>query len=234
MGSVATTETPADVLGRLLERRPELASAAPALVEATALFARTFSTGNVVLVCGNGGSAADAEHIVGELMKGMTRRRGLSLEARSRLDRTLPAELATYLGEHLEGALPAISLVHQPGLSTAIGNDTASDMCFAQQVHAYGRPGDVLWAISTSGSSRNVVLAAATARSAGMAVVAMTGCRPSALSALADVWLPAPCEGPSLVQEDHLPMYHCICELLEDAFFPPAQTADSLAQADRG
>jgi D-sedoheptulose 7-phosphate isomerase len=124
-----------------------------------------------------------------------------------------------YLSQHLEGALPAIALSAHSAVVTAIQNDTAGDMAFAQQVYGYGRPGDLLWALSTSGRSRNVVLAAATATAAGMKVLAFTGEVESPLGELASVTVRAPASNTPLVQELHLPIYHALCEAVEQVFF---------------
>ncbi len=204
---------PAAILGDLLRRHPELD--ATAVRAAFALLAAAFLAGGKVLVCGNGGSAADAEHIVGELMKGMNTRRTAPAFVRAALP---PGELGEYLADRLEQALPAISLVSQAGLITAIGNDTAADLVFAQQVLGYGRPGDVLWAISTSGRARNVMLAAVTARAAGLRVLAMTGAGGLPLGDHADVQIAVPGETTPAVQELHLPVYHALCAALEAQF----------------
>ena len=203
----------------LMARRPELRRICAAVDDAYLLLSGAFRSGGKVLVCGNGGSAADAEHIVGELMKSMARPRPLTAELAAALLTSAPDGMAldaAYLADNLELALPAISLTSQSGLLTAIGNDTAGDVAFAQQVHGYGRPGDVLWAISTSGRSRNVVLAGLAARAAGMKVLAMTGERGEVLGALGDVWLRAPAASVSEVQELHQAIYHAICAALED------------------
>ena len=202
-------------LSSLVDRYPVLEAVRPAVREAFELLASAFRTGRKVLVCGNGGSAADAEHIAGELMKGISRRRRLPEETARRLEASLPAELAAYLSEHLEPALPTISLVGGTSLPSAVANDTAPDMVFAQQVHGYGHPGDVLWALSTSGRSRNVVLAAATARAAGLRVLAMTGRSASMLGDLADVCIAVPADATTEAQELHLPVYHALCQALE-------------------
>jgi D-sedoheptulose 7-phosphate isomerase len=173
-----------------------------------------------VLVCGNGGSAADAEHIVGELMKTMSRSRRLSAPERQAFQDKVPGADGVYLSEHLEGALATIALGAHSSLATAIQNDTAGDMVFAQQVYGYGRPEDVLWAFSTSGRSRNVVLAATTAVAAGMKVLAFTGESDGPLGQIATVAVKVPASSTPEVQEFHLPIYHALCEALEQRFFP--------------
>jgi phosphoheptose isomerase len=204
------------ILSQLAVRYPDLAACADSVGEAFWLLTACFRAGGKLLICGNGGSAADAEHIVGELMKGMNASRALPAGFLAALP---PGEAGEYLAAMLEPALPAISLVSQASLISAIGNDTAGDMVFAQQVLGYGRPGDVLWAISTSGRARNVVLAAITARAAGLRVLAMTGADGLPLGEQADVWLRVPAAETPAAQELHLPVYHALCAALEAEFF---------------
>lgn len=210
----------ADGFDELVRRHPALAPVTGSLREAAALIVSSVRGGGKLLVCGNGGSAGDADHIVGELMKGMTRRRPLGDSARETIRASTPPDLGVYLVQHLEEALPAINLAAQSSLLTAVGNDTAGDMGFAQQVYGYGRPGDVLWALSTSGRSRNVLLAAAVAKAVGVKVLALTGDPGEPLGAMADVWIRVP--GPTVqeAQELHLPAYHAICEAVENELFP--------------
>ena len=177
----------AEVFGHLLSRYPALAPLEGDIVAAFELLASTFQGGGKVLVCGNGGSAADAEHIVGELMKTMASSRRLSAPQRQAFQEKVAGPTGVYLSEHLEGALPTIALGAHTALATAVQNDTAGDMVFAQQVYGYGRPGDLLWVFSTSGRSRNVVLAAATAMATGMRLLAFTGESESPLGETANV-----------------------------------------------
>lgn len=208
-------------LDDLLARKPELAPLEGDITAAFDLLAETFESGHKLLACGNGGSSADAGHIVGELMKGMVHRRRLS-ESEVRAFDVLSDASRDYLIDHLEGALPAIDLGSQQALLSAISNDTAGDIVFAQQVYGYGVPGDTLWGLSTSGNLRNVVLAAATARARQVRVLALTGPRPSKLSELADVAIKVPGDSVQTIQEYHLPIYHALCEMLESRFFHPA------------
>lgn len=213
---------PASPLASLFGRHPELRPLEGPVAAAYETLRTAFRGDHRALVCGNGGSAADAEHIVGELMKSMLVRRPVPTEVTDALAGTAPPELgeeARYLSEHLEGALPAISLGSQTSLLSAVANDTAADMVFAQQVHGYGRPGDVLWALSTSGRSRNVVLAALTARAQGMRVVALTGEPGEPLGDLADVWIRVPAASPADAQELHVAVYHSLCAALETEIF---------------
>ena len=203
---------------RLFEKYPDLKSCAPELQSAYDLLEACFLEGGKVLVCGNGGSAADSEHLVGELMKGYLRPRPVPAKVREKLTTAFPAD-GQYLADHLQGALPAISLVSQVGLMTAYANDVAPEMVFAQQVYGYGRAGDVLFAISTSGNSDNILRAAQVGRACDLKVIGLTGRTGGRLLPLCDVAICVPYEGASEVQERHLPVYHALCAALECAFF---------------
>ena len=196
----------------MLARRGELACCADDLAMAFVILRDCFRSGGKLLVCGNGGSAADSEHIVGELMKGFERRRPLSSSARA----NLPAVLA----DSLQDGLPAIPLTGFISLSTAFANDVKPEYVFAQMVWALGKPGDVLLGLTTSGNSANVIHAFAAARARSMKTVAFTGDSGGRIAPLADVALRAPSTRTCEVQEYHLPLYHCLCLMLEDEFFP--------------
>jgi D-sedoheptulose 7-phosphate isomerase len=174
--------------------------------------------GGKVLTCGNGGSASDAEHIVGELMKGYLLKRPVPEAMRAKLLSSNP-ENGGYLAEHLQGGLPAISLVSQTSLLSAIANDTAADMVYAQQVYAYGREGDVLIGISTSGNSMNVIRALQVARALGLHTLGLTGRTGGKLKPLCDVCIRVPAQDTALIQERHLPIFHVLCAMLEEEFF---------------
>ncbi len=207
----------------LVTRHPDLAAVVDEVEGALSLLARTLEGGGTIYVGGNGGSAADAEHIVGELMKGMEHRRSLDAPARASLRLHAPDSMgdeADYLADRLEGALRAVCLTSQTGLLSAIANDTAGDMGMAQQLHGYGRPGDLFWALSTSGSSRNVVLGALAARASGLRVLALTGAAGGRLGGLADVWVAVPATEVAAVQELHQPIYHALCAALEERYWP--------------
>ena len=205
------------ILQRLLEDNPALAPLRSGLLDAYALLQGAFESGGKLLLCGNGGSAADADHIVGELMKGFLKRRPLTAEERALLDDTpdMPAGFA----DRLQGALPALSLNTHGALLSAYANDVDASMVYAQQVWALGQGGDALLALSTSGNSRNVVNAVHAARAKGLRTLAITGDKESALSALCDVTLRLPSTETYRVQEYTLPVYHALCALLEAAFF---------------
>ena len=207
------------VLPELIARYPELDECGPDIDRAFQTLADCFEGGGKLLLCGNGGSAADCEHLVGELMKGFLSKRPLPPEERSSLLDAFPGE-GEYLADHLQGALPAISLVSHSGLMTAYVNDVAADMIYAQQVFGYGRPGDALIAISTSGSSRNVLNALRVARSRGLATVGFSGRSGGEMPALCDVLVRVPEDDTLKIQERHLPIYHALCSMLEQAFFP--------------
>ncbi|MBQ8578130.1 MAG: SIS domain-containing protein [Clostridia bacterium] len=201
----------------LFERYPAL-NGQKANVEAMYdLLADTYKNGGKLLVCGNGGSCADSEHIVGELMKCFLIKRKIPAQLSEAL--SAYGEDGEALKTHLEGALPAISLCGHSALTTAYLNDTEPTMTFAQQVVGYGRPGDILLAISTSGNSKNCVYAAEVAKALGMTVIALTGEKDSKLSALADVTFRAPSTETFKIQEYHLPVYHALCAMLEAEFF---------------
>lgn len=202
----------------LVERYPSLESAKNDIVAAYLLLEESYENGGKLLVAGNGGSAADAEHIVGELMKGFK----LSRKPETDFAEKLVAEnqeLGSVLAENLQGALPAIALDGHPALSTAYMNDCEPLLCFAQQVNGYGKAGDVFLGISTSGNSKNVLFAATTAHAKGMKVIGLTGAKDSKLKDMSDVCIKAPQTETYMIQELHLPIYHCLCLMLEDRFF---------------
>lgn len=203
---------------RLTERYPDLASCTPAIEQAYHLLVAAFEQHQKLLICGNGGSAADSEHIVGELMKGFRSRRAIPSSMRERLIADWPQEGA-YIGEHLQGALPAIALSAHTALATAYANDVAADLVFAQQVYGYGKAGDALLCISTSGRSRNVCLAAQVAQTMGLHTIALTGRDGGLLATFCDVAICVPRTSVEDIQEMHLPVYHTLCLMLEAHFF---------------
>ncbi len=195
---------------RLFERHKDLNVLKENIMEAYRCLLRTYNNGGKLLVCGNGGSAADAGHIVGELMKGFYKKRPLD-EKTSKL-----------IGEDsklLQGALPAIALTEHNALSTAFINDVDPQMVFAQQVYGYGRKGDTFLGISTSGNSINVVKAAKLAKALGLKVIAMTGAKGGMLADICDVLINVPAEITADIQEYHLPIYHTLCAMIEEKFW---------------
>ena len=205
-------------LDTLLTRYPQLDPCRESITRAYLYICNVFENGGKLLIVGNGGSAADAEHIVGELMKAFKSPRTLSKEEQEALLSIDPQD-GKVLAEKLQGALPAIALDGHVALTTAYMNDCEPLLCFAQQVNGYGREGDAFLGISTSGNSKNVVYAAITAKAKGMKVIALTGARDSRLSALADVTIQVPETETYIIQELHLPVYHALCLMLEAHFF---------------
>ena len=202
----------------LVERYPSLAPIKDDIVAAYLLLAESYQNGGKLLIAGNGGSAADAEHMVGDLMKSFKLRRKVENDFAQKLIAE-DQELGKVLAENLQGALPAIALDGHLSLSTAYMNDCEPLLCFAQQVNGFGRPGDVFVGISTSGNSKNVLYAAVAARAKGMKVLGLTGANDSKLKELSDVCIQVPQTETYMVQELHLPIYHCLCLMLEDKFF---------------
>jgi D-sedoheptulose 7-phosphate isomerase len=205
-----------EILRDLIARRADLADAP--IAEAVKRVTSCYRDGHKLLVCGNGGSAADALHIVGELMKGFRLRRGLPPGKQAEIRRLFPED-AEYFIEHLQAPLRAISLVGEAALISAYANDAAADLVFAQQVIGHGQEGDILLAISTSGNSRNVVYAARAARLQKMTILALTGEGGGKLSECADLVLRAPSTVTERIQEYHLSIYHALCAAVENEMF---------------
>ena len=209
-----------DHLSRLIERYPILFPCRGDIQAVIEELTRLYRAGNKLLVCGNGGSASDSEHIVGELMKGFLLKRPLPPTEASRL-----AEVGGALGREiaarLQGALPAIALTSPVAISTAVSNDIHGDMVFAQQVNGLGSAGDALLGISTSGNARNVINACVVARARGMKTIVLTGRTGGGLRAHADMAICVPADGVVEIQELHLPVYHVLCMALEETFFAP-------------
>lgn len=205
-------------LDKLIKRYPELESCVNDINDAFSLLLKAFSTERKLLVCGNGGSCADSDHIVGELMKGFMKKRPVSELVRSELNELFPED-STYLADHLQGALPAISLSHHQALTTAFTNDVDPLMAFAQQVFGYGNSGDVLLGISTSGNAKNVLNAVKIAKLKKMKTIGLTGDQGGELKNLCDVTIRVPASITPEIQEYHLPIYHTLCIMLEEAFF---------------
>lgn len=202
----------------LLERYPALRVCKSEIIKAYDILETSFTDGRKLLVCGNGGSASDSEHIVGELMKEFKLKRKVFAKQAEAMQAIDP-ELGATLAQHLQGALPAITLTAHSSLTTAFMNDSEPVLVFAQQVNGYGKEGDSFLGISTSGNSMNVLYAAVTAKARGLKVIGLTGQRDSKLSRLADVCIRVPETETYKIQELHLPVYHCLCMMLEDHFF---------------
>lgn len=205
-------------LNLLVERYPKLAACKDDIKKAYELLEAAYSNGRKLLVCGNGGSASDSEHIVGELMKEFKLKRKVYSDQAAALKAVDP-ELGQLLAENLQGALPAICLTGHSSLTTAFMNDANADLVFAQQVNGYGKAGDVFLGISTSGNSKNVLYAAVNAKAKGLKVIGLTGAKENKLMKYADVCIRVPESETYKIQEYHLPVYHCLCLMLEDKFF---------------
>lgn len=207
-------------LNFLIERYPSLACCKQSIIDAFGILEKCFATGHKLLVAGNGGSCADSEHVVGELMKNFKIKRNCSLEFADNL-KDIDFSRGQELAKKLQGALPSIALDGHQGLNTAIINDleNGGSIVFAQQIYGYGNEGDVFLAISTSGNSENIINAAIVAKAKGMKVVGLTGNDGGELVKFADVSIITPKNETYMIQELHLPIYHCICLMLEERFF---------------
>ncbi|MGI5854826.1 MAG: D-sedoheptulose-7-phosphate isomerase [Candidatus Merdivicinus sp.] len=208
---------PNEILDDLIAHYPVLASCSESIQTAFWLMRDSFRQGGKLLICGNGGSAADCDHITGELMKGFLLKRPLPAEHKAALCQM--GEAGQLLAEKLQRALPCIPLTGCPALTTAFSNDVDPLLTFAQQVHGYGRPGDVLLAISTSGNAKNAILAVYTAKAAGLKTIGLTGSAGGKLCQLCDTAIRVPENETFRIQELHLPVYHALCAMLESEFF---------------
>jgi D-sedoheptulose 7-phosphate isomerase len=206
------------MIDQLIRNYPALSQCEADVRAAFELIKTAYENGGKLLACGNGGSAADAEHLVGELMKTFNLQRPLPENIKQSFIESY-GEDGVYLANRLQLALPAISLVSQSSLATAIINDESADLVFAQQVNGYGAAGDVLLAISTSGNSKNVLNAVYTARVNKLKVVGLTGEKGGLLKDHCDVCIRVPAGDTPRIQELHVPVYHTLCAMLEDHFF---------------
>lgn len=195
-------------MDNIFERYPELNCCENDIEKALSLIVETYRNNGKVLVCGNGGSAADSEHIVGELMKGFLSEREINDD-----------RLSKELKENLQGSLPAISLCSQTSLMTAFNNDLNPDYVFAQQVYGYAQENDLLIAVSTSGNSKNVLKAVEVANCVGVKTLALTGGNGGKIKEIATVAIRVPSDETYKIQEYHLPIYHYLCGMVEKEFF---------------
>jgi hypothetical protein len=208
----------------LIARYPALAVCAADVRAAVEALVDSWRAGGKLIVCGNGGSASDAEHIVGELMKGFLLPRHLDEHILAKLHEacdTTDPRTVDYFMQNLQGALPAISLPSQLAISTAFSNDQAPDLTFAQQVLGLGKPEDVLLGITTSGNSKNVLYAFRMAKALGLKTIALTGASGGkcVTGGYADITIKAPADETYQIQEYHLPIYHALCIAVEEEFF---------------
>lgn len=196
------------MLNELLKRYPELTACRDALIHAREIIIHCYEKKGKLLLCGNGGSCADCDHIVGELMKGFLLKRRVD-------DERIPEDIRKYL----QLSLPAISLPSQAAAMSAFINDVEPSMVYAQMLYGYAQPNDVFIGLSTSGNSANVINAATVAKAIGLETVALTGKNGGALSEICDVTIRVPETETYKVQELHLPVYHYICAEVEKHFF---------------
>lgn len=206
-------------LTELIRRYPVLEPVKDKIYQAYLVLEECYKNGGKLLAAGNGGSCADCEHIVGELMKGFCRKRPVPVEFAQKLLAADP-ERGEELAGKLQGGLPAIALTGHAGLSTAFLNDVDGLLTYAQQVYGYGQENDVFLGISTSGNAKNILYAAAVAKAKGMKVIGLTGKDGGALAKAADAAVIVPEEETYRIQELHLPVYHTLCLMLEARFFP--------------
>lgn len=200
------------ILDKTIKNNPGLNVCRKDIMDAFNVLMDCYNNGGTVLICGNGGSAADSEHIVGELMKGFIKKRPLPDR-----HKTLIGDEGMY--KNLQGALPAISLVSQTSITTAFINDVKPDMVFAQQVYGYRGKNNVLIGLTTSGNSKNIVNAVKIANSFGMKSIGMTGQTGGRLSEMCTVTIKVPEKETYRIQEYHLPVYHALCAMIEAEFF---------------
>lgn len=205
-------------IDELIDRYPKLESIKKDIEAAYELIKNMYKDGGKLLVGGNGGSAADSEHIVGELMKGFCKKRKISTDLAEKLE-NINEDLGLELGKCLQGALKAIAITGHTGLTTAFANDVDPNMIFAQQVYGYGDNKDILLCISTSGNSKNLIYAAITAKAKGMKVITLTGKDGGKLKEYSDISIIVPENETFKIQELHLPIYHALCLELEEFFF---------------
>jgi D-sedoheptulose 7-phosphate isomerase len=214
-------QAPGQLLEQLIKRYPALSACKEEIGKAFEIMKAGFESGGKLLAAGNGGSAADSAHIVGELMKGFVKKRPLAPALVQKLKEAGAGnpEYAEYLAVNIQQGLPAVDLTSQAALMTACINDIGGDIIYAQEVWGYGRPGDVFLGISTSGNAKNILYAMIAARAKGMKTVALSGGSGGAVKGYADAAVVVPEKETYKVQELHLPVYHALCLMLEEYFF---------------
>lgn len=203
-------------LDELTHRYPALEGCRQAVKAAYDALAKSYERGGKLLICGNGGSASDADHIAGELLKGFRSKRPLDRDFKSRVCEFIDND--GFL-ERMQGSLPAIALPSQAAIVSAVINDIGGDIVYAQQVMGFGKAEDCLLAISTSGNSENILKAVAVARAKGLTTIGLTGIPGGKLATACDLIIQAPADQTAAIQEYHLPIYHALCSMLEARFF---------------
>jgi len=207
-----------DYIQQLISRYPALEPLKSSISAAFDIIVDSYTNGGKLLIAGNGGSASDAEHIAGELMKTFEKKRTLPDSFIMDIKK-VNIEIAEYLIPRMQPGLPTIALSGHASLNTACINDIDGNITFAQQVYGYGKETDVLLAISTSGNSKNILYAAAVAKAKKLKIIALSGGSGGALRNIADVSIIVPETETFKIQELHLPVYHCLCQMLENHFF---------------
>jgi D-sedoheptulose 7-phosphate isomerase len=210
------------IMKELCNRYPQLISVESAIEEAAESLIKCYSSEGKLLVCGNGGSSSDSDHLVGELMKSFESKRPIKSSVAEKLTIVSP-ERGIFLAQKLEGGLPAISLSSQTALTTAVSNDMDASLIFAQQVLGYGISGDILVAISTSGNSQNIIDACITAKALNMKVIGLTGINGGRMKQYCDILINVPENRTAYIQELHLPVIHTLCAIIENHFFSQNQ-----------
>lgn len=206
------------MMKELFERYPELEACRDSIAKAAEFMLDTYKRGGKILLCGNGGSCSDCDHIAGELLKCFKRKRKITPETKAKIEQLFPSD-TDYFAEKLERGIPAISLPSQTAAISAYVNDVCADMVYAQLTYAYARESDLLIAISTSGNSANVVNAAKMARVCSMNVIGLTGANPCRLDDICDTTIKVPAAETYKIQEYHLPVYHYLCAAIEKKIF---------------
>jgi D-sedoheptulose 7-phosphate isomerase len=207
-----------DILAHMFHRYPQLACCELSIITATQLLIDSYKNGGKLLICGNGGSASDAHHIVGELMKSFILPRPIDKKIMENIRALFPAD-EEFLINNLQGTLPALTLISESALITACANDINADLIFAQQVLGYAKQNDILLVISTSGNSLNVLYAIKVAKAIGIKVIGLTGDKGGQLKDLCDESIMVPANETYKIQEYHLPVYHVLCYALENEFY---------------
>ena len=211
-------KTTKEILNRLFKRFPKLNNCEKEINNSVEMIVDCYKNDGKLLICGNGGSASDSLHIVGELMKSFVLQRKLKNEYQEKITKMFP-ENAEYFIKNLQGTLPAISLVSEIALTTAYSNDNNADLCFAQQVLGHGNNSDILIAISTSGNSKNVIYASQIAKIKNMKVISLTGRDGGKLKEISDININVEEQETFIIQEYHLPIYHTLCLAVEKEIF---------------
>jgi D-sedoheptulose 7-phosphate isomerase len=203
---------------KLVDRHPELKQNEASIEQAFGMICRSLENNGTLFICGNGGSAADAEHITGELLKGFMKKRPLSAAVKQQYSKQFGRE-GLDIASKLQGGVKAVALTSHPAFGTAFLNDVDGSLIYGQQLNALGSPGDVLLGISCSGNAENVRKAMMVARMKGIKTILLTGCGNGSCVEVSDCVIGVPCRETFMIQEYHLPIYHALCMMIEDHFY---------------